>query len=66
MNSTIDYLLYEISKNCRNQRKKTVAIKHLTSVMETLKLEDNLRLKLWEIIKCLEQIESETDFYNDE
>ncbi len=56
-NSAVDFYLKEISKNCKNKRKKTVAIKHMTKVMESLKIEDKLRIHLWEIIQVLDKIE---------
>ena len=63
MSSSMDYILSDIIKNCKNERKKDVAIKHLTKKMESLKVEDKLRLHLWEIIKCLQQIEPKNDDY---
>lgn len=56
-NSAIDFYLKEIAKNCKNKCKKTVAVRHLTKVMESLKIEDKLRIQLWEIIQVLEKIE---------
>ena len=56
-NSAIDFYLKEIAKNCKNKCKKNIAIKHLTVVMESLKIEDKLRIQLWEIIQVLEKIE---------
>ena len=68
-NSAIDFYVKEIAKNCKNKRKKNVAIKHLTKVMESLKIEDKLRIQLWEIIQVLEKIEpgrnnDEDEYYN--
>jgi hypothetical protein len=63
-NSAIEFYLQEIANNCKIKRKKDVAIKHLSKVYETLKVEDKLRIQLWDIIKTLEKIEPRirTDF----
>ena len=63
--SSIEYVLTEISKNCENKRKKDVAINHLTKVMESLKIEDKLRIQLWDIINYLKKIESKSNNYED-
>lgn len=64
--SSIEYLLNDILKNCKNERKKDVAINHLVKVMESLKVEDKLRIQLWDIINCLKKIEPKTNNYEDE
>lgn len=64
--SSIEYLLNDIAKNCKNERKKDVAINHLTKVMESLKVEDKLRIQLWDIIRCLKNIEPKSNNYYDE
>jgi hypothetical protein len=63
-NSAIEFYLQEIANNCKIKRKKDVAIKHLSKVYETLKVEDKLRIQLWDIIKTLEKVEPRirTDF----
>jgi hypothetical protein len=64
--SSIEYLLNDILKNCENERKKDVAINHLVKVMESLKVEDKLRIQLWDIINCLKKIEPKSNDYDDE
>ena len=64
--SSIEYILGEIAKNCENKRKKDVAINHLTKVMETLKLEDKLRIQRWDIVNCLKKIEPKSNNYDHE
>lgn len=63
-NSAIEFYLQEIANNCKIKSKKDVAIKHLSKVYETLKVEDKLRIQLWDIMKTLEKIEprTRTDF----
>jgi replication fork clamp-binding protein CrfC len=62
--SSIECILSEIAKNCENKRKKDVAINHLTKVMETLKLEDKLRIQIWDIINFLKKIETKSNNYD--
>jgi hypothetical protein len=64
--SSIEYIIGEIAKNCENKRKKDVAINHLTKVMEKLKLEDKLRIQVWDIINCLKKIEPKSSYYDDD
>lgn len=62
---SVEYVLKEIEKNCKNKRKKKVAIDFLRQKMEAMKYDDKLRLYLWEIINNLETIETSTPLDDD-
>lgn len=64
--STIDYVLGEIVKNCKNPRRKKVAIEFLEKKLDSLKYEDKLRMHLWEIIAVLKKIDSSNSTNSDD